>query len=55
VRAVPETPIIAIGGVTAANAGELIGAGAAGVAVVGAVANAADPLRATGELLKALG
>lgn len=53
-RAVPGTPIIAIGGVTAENAGELIGAGAAGVAVVGAVANAPDPLRATGDLLKAL-
>jgi thiamine-phosphate pyrophosphorylase len=53
--AVPDTPIVAIGGVTAANAGELIAAGAAAVAVVGAVANAADPGRATGELLEALG
>lgn len=53
-RAVPHTPVVAIGGVTAGNAAELIRAGASAVAVVGAVANAADPSRATGELLKVL-
>ena len=53
-RAVPDTPIVAIGGVTVDNAGELVRAGAGGVAVVGAIANAADPGRATEELLKAL-
>ncbi|MEU7906087.1 thiamine phosphate synthase [Actinoplanes sp. NPDC049118] len=53
--AVPDTPIVAIGGVTAANAGSLMAAGAAAVAVVGAIANAADPERAAGELLEALG
>jgi thiamine-phosphate pyrophosphorylase len=53
--AVPDTPVVAIGGVTAANAGSLIAAGAAAVAVVGAVANAADPERAADELLAALG
>lgn len=52
--AVPDTPIVAIGGVTAGNARSLIGAGAAAVAVVGAVAAAADPARATGELLRVL-
>nr|BFE76621.1 hypothetical protein GCM10020092_099220 [Actinoplanes digitatis] len=52
--AVPDTPIVAIGGVTAANAGSLIAAGAAAVAVVGAIANAADPGRAAGEMLAAL-
>jgi thiamine-phosphate pyrophosphorylase len=53
-EAVPDTPIVAIGGVTAGNARSLIEAGAAAVAVVGAVASAADPQRATGELLRAL-
>lgn len=54
-RAVPGTPIVAIGGVTADTVAELLRAGATAVAVVGAVANAPDPLRATEELLKALG
>lgn len=53
--AVPDTPIVAIGGVTAGNARSLIGAGAAAVAVVGAVAAAADPGRATEDLLRVLG
>jgi thiamine-phosphate pyrophosphorylase len=53
--AVPDTPIVAIGGVTAGNARSLIEAGASAVAVVGAVATAADPGRATGELLRVLG
>ncbi len=53
--AVPDTPIVAIGGVTAGNARSLIGAWAAAVAVVGAVAAAADPARATENLLRVLG
>ena len=52
--AVPDTPIVAIGGVTAGNARSLIGAGAAAVAVVGAVGSAADPGRATEDLLRVL-
>ena len=52
--AVPDTPVVAIGGVTAGNARSLVGAGAAAVAVVGAVAAAADPGRATEDLLRAL-
>lgn len=51
--AVP-VPVVAIGGVTAARVGELLAAGAAGVAVVGAVSAAADPGAATRELLRAL-
>ncbi|WSA87743.1 thiamine phosphate synthase [Micromonospora sp. NBC_01796] len=47
-------PVIAIGGVTAARVPELLAAGAYGVAVVGAVSAAADPARATTELLDAL-
>jgi thiamine-phosphate pyrophosphorylase len=53
-RAVPQTPVIAIGGVTVDAVGELRDAGAYGVAVVGALATAADPQRAAAELLKAL-
>jgi thiamine-phosphate pyrophosphorylase len=54
-QAVPGTPVIAIGGVTAERVPGLRAAGAYGVAVVGALANAADPGRATAELVKALG
>ncbi|PZF91443.1 thiamine phosphate synthase [Micromonospora deserti] len=58
VRAVVEAvdvPVIAIGGVTAATVPALRAAGAYGVAVIGAVSGAADPARATAELLGALG
>lgn len=48
-------PVIAIGGVTAARVPDLLAAGAHGVAVVGEVAAAADPARATTALLAALG
>lgn len=39
----PGTPVIGIGGITPANAGAVRRAGAAGVAVVGAVWEASDP------------
>ncbi|MFF5174898.1 thiamine phosphate synthase [Micromonospora sp. NPDC000089] len=57
VRAVADAvpvPVIAIGGVTARDVPELRAAGAYGVAVVGALSHAADPGRATAELLGAL-
>jgi thiamine-phosphate pyrophosphorylase len=47
-------PVIAIGGITAERVPELLAAGAAGVAVVGAVSGAADPAAATRQLLRAL-
>ncbi|NJC69766.1 thiamine phosphate synthase [Planosporangium thailandense] len=47
-------PVIAIGGVTADRVGELTAAGAYGVAVVGAVSEAADPAKVTLELREAL-
>jgi thiamine-phosphate pyrophosphorylase len=47
-------PVIAIGGVTAERIPELLAAGAYGVAVVGAVSDAADPGAATEKLLRAL-
>jgi thiamine-phosphate pyrophosphorylase len=40
------TPVIGIGGVTAANAAAIVRAGAAGVAVIGAVWEASDPAAA---------
>lgn len=42
-RAPRGVPVIAIGGITAANAGSILTAGAAGVAVIGAVWEASDP------------
>jgi len=53
--AVPGTPVVAIGGVTAERVPSLLAAGAYGVAVVGAVSDAADPAEATRRLLAALG
>lgn len=47
-------PIIAIGGITAANVGAIREAGAWGVAVISAVWNHPDPYAATLELLAAL-
>lgn len=49
-----DVPVIAIGGVTAARVPGLLSAGAYGVAVVAAVSAAADPARATAELLAVL-
>ncbi|WP_438874519.1 thiamine phosphate synthase [Symbioplanes lichenis] len=53
-RAVPQTPVVGIGGITVANAAELVRAGTHGIAVVGAVAHAPDPGEAVEQLLKAL-
>jgi thiamine-phosphate pyrophosphorylase len=50
-----EVPVIAIGGITVERVPELLAAGAHGVAVVGAVSDAADPARAVRRLLAALG
>lgn len=46
-------PVLAIGGVSATNIADLMGAGAHGVAVVTAVSDAADPQAATTRLLHA--
>jgi thiamine-phosphate pyrophosphorylase len=54
VAAAVDVPVIAIGGVTADRVGELVAAGAAGVAVVGAVSGAPDPAAATRQLLREL-
>ncbi|NJD99431.1 thiamine phosphate synthase [Thermococcus sp. LS1] len=47
-------PVVAIGGITAENAGEVMKAGVDGVAVISAVMNAPDVKKATQELKKAV-
>lgn len=54
-RAVVEAtplPVVGIGGVDAGNAPQVLAAGAAGVAVISAVAAAPDPVAATRELVE---
>lgn len=48
-------PIVAIGGITAARVGDCLRAGAAGVAVISAVARAGDPIAAASQLGTACG
>ena len=50
-----DVPVVAIGAVTAERVPALLAAGAYGVAVVGAVSDAADPAAAVRALLAALG
>jgi len=49
-----RVPVLAIGGVNAARLGELIAAGAAGVAVMGGVMRAADPAQEVAALIATL-
>ena len=53
VAAAVSIPVVGIGGVTAANAGQIASAGAAGIAVVSAVMAAPDPGAAVHALLRA--
>lgn len=53
-KVTPVAPVIAIGGVTLEKVPALLDAGAHGVAVVAAVADAPDPCRALADLLKAV-
>ena len=53
-RALPACPLIAIGGITATNAGEVMEAGADGVAVISAILAAENILQAVRELRHAL-
>lgn len=55
VAAAVSIPVVAIGGVTPHRARELVGTGAAGVAVIGAVMAAPDPGEAARQLLAAFG
>ena len=52
VRARTALPIVAIGGVSAANAADIVAAGADGVAVVSAIMAAADPRLAAADLAR---
>jgi len=54
VRAVQPRPVIAIGGIELSNVTRVVEAGAAGVAVISAIAAAADPRRAVRALSDAL-
>jgi len=49
-----RVPVLAIGGITAARVGELVAAGAAGVAVMGGVMRAAEPGREVAALIATL-
>ncbi|MDP4198362.1 MAG: thiamine phosphate synthase [Bacteroidota bacterium] len=46
-----SVPLIAIGGITPANAAPVLQAGASGIAVIGAIQNSDDPARTIRELL----
>ena len=50
----PDTPVIAIGGITASRVGAVLAAGARGVAVIRAISGADDPEGATREIRQAL-
>ncbi len=54
VRAVQPRPVIAIGGIDLGNVARVVAAGAAGIAVISAIAGAADPRAAARALAHAL-
>jgi thiamine monophosphate synthase len=54
ISAATALPVVGIGGIDAANARLVLDAGAAGVAVISAVAAAPDPAAATRELVAAV-
>jgi thiamine monophosphate synthase len=45
-------PVVAIGGISGANARDVVAAGAYGVAMIRALWNAPDPARAAQEIMK---
>lgn len=55
VAAAVDVPVVAISGITLERVPEVLAAGVHGIAVVAAVSRAADPQRATADLLAALG
>ena len=54
IRELVDIPILAIGGINTTNAGEVIKAGADGVAVISAILNSGDITKATKELVDVL-
>ncbi|NIM06036.1 MAG: thiamine phosphate synthase [Armatimonadetes bacterium] len=55
VKAVTKLPVIAIGGINADNAGEVLEAGADGIAVISAISGAEDMTAATANLVRLVG
>jgi len=55
IREKVKIPIMAIGGISAANVADVISAGADGVAVISAIASAANPKRAAVEIIECIG
>jgi len=54
IRSLTTVPIFAIGGITLENAGNVINAGADGVAVISAVVNSPDVRRTVGDFIRVL-
>ncbi len=54
IAAALDIPVVALGGITAANAEECLATGAAGVAVLGAVMRAEDPAHAVADIVEAI-
>ncbi len=54
ITAIISVPVLAIGGIDTSNVCDAIRAGANGVAVISAVSQAADPVKAAAELLKTM-
>ena len=54
ISTVTSLPLIGIGGITARNAGQVIAAGASGVAVISEILSALDPREAAGKLAAAV-
>jgi thiamine-phosphate pyrophosphorylase len=54
IRAKIKLPILAIGGINVANVGQVMAAGADGVAVISAIASAPNPRQAATELIEAI-
>jgi len=50
-----KIPILAIGGISAANAADVISAGADGLAVISAIASAANPKKAAIDIIESIG
>jgi thiamine-phosphate pyrophosphorylase len=55
IREKVKIPILAIGGISAANVADVISAGADGVAVISAITAAKKPVQATTKLMEAIG
>jgi len=55
IRGKTRLPILAIGGISAANSADVIASGADGIAVISAITAAQDPLKAATEIIESIG